>query len=484
MKISSTLIVILFSLGLFNSCAINPVTGKKQLAFTSEVQEVQMGKEADPQIVAEYGLYENKELQAFINAKGKQMGAISDRPNLDYNFRIVDSDVVNAFAVPGGYIYFTRGIMAHFNNEAEFAGVLGHEIGHVAARHSVNQQAKTTLSQIGLMAGMILSPTVAQYGQELSQGLGLMFLKFGRDAEREADVLGVNYSTKIKYDAHQMAAFFGTLENLSQGSGGEALPDFMSTHPNPGERMKTVEKLATQVQRKENLTNLMINRNSYLKMIDGLVYGKDPKQGFVENSQFYHPVLKFQFPIPSGWKSNNSPQAFQMGEPNGKALMTLSLAQGANLEEAASNTIKKYGLTVVQNDKTTVNGLQVIRVIADQPENQEQQAPALRTLSYFIADGKTIYHMIGITAANTFDTYDNLFASTMSGFKKLTDPDKLNRKADRIKIITASSNTNLNEILNIRKENNAQKRKETAVLNGMTLTQVIPKGMMIKVISQ
>jgi len=482
MKKPILIIISIFAFSLFNSCAINPVTGKKQLSFTSEAQEIQMGKEADPQIVAQYGVYDNQTLQNFINVKGKQMGAISDRPNLTYNFKIVDSDVVNAFAVPGGYVYFTRGIMAHFNNEAEFAGVLGHEIGHVAARHSVNQQAKSTLGQIGLLAGMILSPTFAQYGQEASQGLGLLFLKFGRDAERQADELGVEYSSKINYDAHQMADFFGTLERLSEDSGNQ-LPDFLSTHPNPGERMATVDRLATQYQKKNNLTNPIVNRNSYLKMIDGLVYGKDPKQGFVENNYFYHPELKFQFPIPSGWKSANSPQSFQMAEPNDKALMTLSLAPGKNLQDAANTVIQKYGLTVVKNDQTTVNGFNVIRVIADQPANQQQQTQAIRTLSYFIADGESIYHMIGITDLNSFSYYDNIFSNTMSGFKRLTDADKLNRKPDRIQIITAQSNSTLSEILNIRKENNDKRRNEIAVLNGMTLNQSIPKGTMFKVLS-
>ncbi len=483
MKILLTSISILFTFSLFNSCAVNPVTGKKQLSFTSEAQEIQMGKDADPQIMAEYGLYENKELQNFISAKGKQMGAISDRPNLTYHFKIVDSEVVNAFAVPGGYVYFTRGIMAHFNNEAEFAGVLGHEIGHIAAKHSVSQQAKSTLGQIGLLAGMVLSPTVAQYGQELSQGLGVLFLKFGRDAERQSDELGVKYSSKIGYDAHQMAGFFGTLQNLSEDSG-NSLPSFLSTHPNPGDRMATVEQLATQTQKRLNLKNPVVNRNSYLKMIDGLVYGKDPKQGFVEDNIFYHPVLKFQFPIPNGWKTNNSPQVFQMADPQGKAIMNFTLAPGKNLQEAASTTIQKYGLTVVQSDQTTINGLNTIRVIADQAGNQQQQSPALRTLSYFIADGDRIYHMIGITALATFDNYDNLFSSTMSGFKRLTDAEKINRKPDRIKIITTTSNTNLDELLRIRKETSAQRKRETAVLNGMTLTQSIPRGTMIKVIDQ
>src|SRR3990170_8354717 len=143
---------------LFHNCARNPVTGKRQVVLMSEEQEIAMGKEADPQIVAQYGLYQDADLQAFITQKGKAMAAISHRPNLNYEFKIVDSEVLNAFAVPGGYVYFTRGIMAHFNNEAEFAGVLGHEIGHITARHSVAQQRNAILGQLGLIAGMVIRP--------------------------------------------------------------------------------------------------------------------------------------------------------------------------------------------------------------------------------------------------------------------------------------------------------------------------------------
>jgi predicted Zn-dependent protease len=141
-----------------SACARNPVTGKKQLVLMSEKQEIAMGQEADPQIVATYGLYEDKALQEFIDQKGQKMAKISHRNNLNYTFRILDSPIINAFALPGGYVYFTRGIMAHFNNEAEFAGVLGHEIGHITARHSVAQQRNSLLSQLGLIAGVVLVP--------------------------------------------------------------------------------------------------------------------------------------------------------------------------------------------------------------------------------------------------------------------------------------------------------------------------------------
>jgi len=149
------------------SCQVNPVTGKKQLAFMSEEKEIALGKSYDPQVVAEMGEYKNPAMATFLNEKGQAMAAISERPNLPWKFTLVDSDVVNAFAVPGGFVYFTRGIMAHFNNEAQFAGVLGHEIGHVTARHTVAQQAKQTLGQIGLIGGMVLSPGLAQQGGEV-----------------------------------------------------------------------------------------------------------------------------------------------------------------------------------------------------------------------------------------------------------------------------------------------------------------------------
>ena len=197
MKNQLILICLGASLLLAGSCAVNPVTGKKQIVLMSESQEIAMGADADPQIVAQYGLYENKVLQDFITQKGNEMAAVSHRPNLKYEFKIVDSEILNAFAVPGGYVYFTRGIMAHFNNEAEFAGVLGHEIGHITARHSVSQQSKAILGQVGLIGSMILVPQVAEFAEPLSQGLGLLFLKFGRDAERQSDELGVEYSQKL-----------------------------------------------------------------------------------------------------------------------------------------------------------------------------------------------------------------------------------------------------------------------------------------------
>ena len=199
---------ILIVLLLLDSCAKNPVTGKTEFMLMSKEQEIAMGQQSDPEIVAFFGIYQDEQLQRFIDQKGEAMAAISHRPDLPFEFKIVDSPVVNAFAVPGGFVYFTRGIMAHFNNEAEFAGVLGHEIGHITARHSAKQYSNAMLGQLGLVAGTIISPEFAQFADIAQQGLQLLFLKFGRDAESQSDKLGVQYSTQIGYDAAEMADLF------------------------------------------------------------------------------------------------------------------------------------------------------------------------------------------------------------------------------------------------------------------------------------
>jgi len=250
-----------------------------------------MGKQSDPAVIAQFGLYDDDELQQFIQEKGQEMAQISHRSNLDFEFKILDSDVVNAFAVPGGYIYFTRGIMAHFNNEAQFAGVLGHEIGHISARHSAQQYTKQMLTQVAFMGGMLASEKFRGMAGEMMQGMQLLFLKFSRSDESESDVLGVYYSTQVGYDSHEMAGFFKTLDRMSGGEGGR-LPEFMSTHPDPGRRYEEVNRLSDEYQ--EGVAGpLTVNRNSYLEMIDGILYGPDPRQGYTDNHVFYHPELKF-----------------------------------------------------------------------------------------------------------------------------------------------------------------------------------------------
>lgn len=470
------LTVIFFLAG---SCVKNPVTGKRDFMLLSKKNEIAMGKQSDPEVVSFFGLYEDKKLQRFIDNKGQQMADISHRSDLEWHFKIVDSPVVNAFALPGGYVYFTRGILAYFNNEAEFAGVLGHEIGHVTARHSAKQYSKSMLAQVGLVAGMVISPEFAQFADAASQGVGLLFLKFGRDAERQSDRLGVEYSTKIGYDAEEMAEFFLTLSRLSSEAEAAPVPAFLSTHPNPEDRFENVQELAAKWRQKVPGKELKENRNEYLQMIDGMVYGEDPRQGFVENKNFYHPVLKFQFPIPREFTFQNTPQQVQMAHSSGKAIMVLRLGQGESLEAAAQAVLQNNQLEMVESEKVTINGIPGIALLADQ--KQEQQT--IRTLTFLLQYGDNIYNFMGISSLADFNNFYPIFNSTFTNFRPLTDQALIGRKPERIQVKTARQNGTLAQALaseNVDKD----RMQELAILNGMELDDRVEKGMLFKVVER
>ena len=469
------------------ACSVNPVTGKKELMFLNDDDERALGLESDPGIVQSFGLYEDPALQNFINVKGKEMGAISHRPGVPYEFKILDSPVVNAFALPGGFVYFTRGILAHFNNEAEFAGVLGHEIGHITARHSASQYSKQVLAQGLLITGVVLSDDFADFADVAELGLGLLFLKFGRDDESQSDELGVEYSSTIGYDAHQMANFFQTIKNLSD-SDGERIPTFLSTHPDPGDRYNRVHQLAAMWQTEHNSTDLNVGRDSYLRMIDGLIYGEDPRQGFFEDGSFYHPELKFQYPVPLGWNTENTPQEVKMAPENGEAYMYFTLAPQKTFQEAVSAFLSEHELTLVSSNETLVSGLPAYAVVADQEVAQEgtgQQATAekeyIRLQTYFIRYNDLMYQFTGMAMKEDFVTYAPQFTRTMTNFRPLTDPSKLNRLPERISIVTVDADGTLQGVLE-RAGMPRDRFKELSILNGMKLEERLARGTLIKVI--
>ncbi|MBK8699403.1 MAG: M48 family metalloprotease [Saprospiraceae bacterium] len=450
----------------------------------SESQEIALGKEADPSIVAEYGLYENPTLQAFITTKGKEMAAISHRKTLPYEFKILDSPVVNAFAVPGGYVYFTRGIMAHFNNEAEFAGVLGHEIGHITARHGASQYSKQILAQVALVGGMVASQDFARFADLANTGLGLLFLKFGRSDESESDEIGVVYSTDIGYNAHKMADFFKTLQKMSSESGG-SIPTFLSTHPDPGDRFQKVNETATKFQKikGQSEASLKTGRDSYLKMIDGIIYGEDPRQGFFENNVFYHPELLFYFGVPKDWQTLNTPSQVQMAPKDGKALMFLELEASKTLDAAATDFVSRNKIVVEDKANVNVNGFPALALYGTQTPDAAagEQGQALKLMAYFIQYNNNIYKMVGLTANADFNSYFNAFQTTMKSFNKLTDASKINKLPQRIKIVTAKKNGTLQQIMADYKMGQ-DKMNELSLLNGMDLTATVEAGTLVKVL--
>ncbi|WP_347838758.1 M48 family metalloprotease [uncultured Draconibacterium sp.] len=483
---SLSIVVLIVSLVLLiPSCAVNPVTGKSQLMFMSEEQEVALGTQYDPTVISTFGLYNDDALLDFITEKGNEMGKISHRPNLQYHFRVLDSPVVNAFAVPGGYIYLTRGILAQFNNEAELMGVLGHEMGHITARHTAQQQTRQQISQVALAAGMIASPEVAQFANEAMAAMQLLFLSFSRANEREADRLGVEYSSKIGYDSHKMADFFDVLNKMQMGSSHAGVPTWMSTHPDPGDRNVAVHQSTEEWHTKLPQQSYAINTNTYLQLIDGLVYGEDPRQGFVEDNMFYHPDLKFQFPIPTGWTLVNSPMQVQIVPEDQNAAMIFELSQEKTADAAAQKTISDLQLTLLEKNNVQVNGLNAVAAMSQQvSQNQSGQEQVLKLLSYFIEKDGNVYAFHGLALDEQFNNFQPAFTSTMQNFTTLTNPAKLNIQPDRIKVISIrSASVSLEAAFDYYKVPK-DKYNEMALLNNRELNDELKRGDMIKILAK
>jgi predicted Zn-dependent protease len=460
------------------SCATNPVTGKQELMLLSDADEIKLGRETDGQVVREYGIYEDPKLAAYLDGICQRLGKVSHRSQLAYHFKILDVPVVNAFAVPGGYVYFTRGILAAVSNEAELAGVMGHEIGHITARHSAQQYSRAQLAQIGLGVGSIFIDSTVVTG--LAQlGVGMLFLRFSRDNERQADDLGVEYSSKAGYDASQMAIFFETLERMNPGSDRSGLPGWFSTHPNPVDRVKAVRARAAEWQRKLGVRDLKVNQESYLREIDGLIFGDDPRQGYVADHTFYHPGLHFQFPVPDKWKLKNTPSQVQMAQEGQEAMILFSAVAGSSPQEAARTFVSKTGATVTRSEAIQVNGLPSQRVISE----IRSQRGIYRLMSYFIGKEKNAYVFHGLTTSARFQNYRTLFENTMNQFKELSDPKRIDVKPDRIRVrSTKASDTLENELRSLGVP--GERLNEMAILNGGDLNKRVPANTLLKLVEK
>jgi predicted Zn-dependent protease len=443
----------------------------------SESDEIKLGRQTDAQVRKQYGVYEDQKLNAYLNDMCQRLAKVSHRPNLPYKFEMVDASAVNAFAVPGGYVYFTRGILANLNSEAELAGVMGHELGHITARHSAQQYSRAQLAQFGvLVGGLFLGDLVSGVAQ---LGVGMLFLSFSRDNERQADQLGVEYASKAGYDGKELAGFFETLERMNPGSDRSGLPGWFSTHPSPEDRVVAVRKEAEEWQQKLGSRDLKVNREVYLRHIDGLLYGDDPRQGYVDEGMFYHPDMKFQFPVPANWKVNNTQSQVQMMSENKDGIISFSIAPAQSPKEAAVKFTQANRATVLASDSITVSGFPAQRLVCD----IKGQRGVIRVVSYFIQKDKSIFYFHGLSALSAFDKHLNTFERTMRGFKELSDPKKINVKPDRVRLRTTKAAGTVESSLRsmgIPKDD----LDDTALLNGMELKENLPANTLVKVIEK
>lgn len=464
------------------SCVKDPVTGRSTISFMSENQEIQMGANSHEAVVMSMGLYDEGNWQPYIDRIGQEIADISHRAHLDYTFNVVDSPVVNAFALPGGWIYFTRGILAHFNSEDELAGVMGHEVGHVVARHSAEQYSRQQLATIGLGVALVLSEDVRRYGQFAQMGLGLLFLKFSRNQESESDMLGVQYTTQLGYDSHEMAGFFRTIARLS-AQHGSSTPNFMSTHPNPLNREQRVHDLTDKYRQEVEYKPRNNNRNSYLRKLEGMVYGEDPRNGYHDEQRnaFYHPRWDIQFPVPSGWKmQRNALQIQFVPESKDQGIMIMKHPKLNDFNAAADEFAQGETIKVVDRKSVRVNGYQALRLISE--VTNQDPSKNMGVVSYFINAGDKVYVGHGFTAADQFNSRLQTLEKPLKGFGRLTYSPAKRKQPTRIRIKAAPRDASLESALKSLGAKQDQ-LEQLSLLNGLELQDPVKRGYLLKTLS-
>lgn len=352
----------------------NPVTGKNEHTVMDERSEMAEGAKAHPQILAEFGAYKNPEVQAYVNEIGQRLAKASHRPELDWHFTVLDSPEVNAFALPGGYVYVTRGIMAYMHSEADLAGVIGHEIGHVTARHGSQRATRQQTAGIGVLAATLLGivlqsqgiPGAASAASQVSQGVAAGYVaKYSRGQESQADKLGAEYLSRVNYDPHNMVDVIKVLENQERFAADQARAegraprkggsDYLASHPSNEQRLRDITEIANQYQAKADYGDEGHNR--YLQMIDGLAFGESADQGVTRGRNFYHQPLGIALTAPAGWRIQNAPDSLALVNGDGNAALLIKAVPpqaGNTHEEIIRNAIKPQSGKM---ERRTFNGL-------------------------------------------------------------------------------------------------------------------------------
>ncbi|NIN11487.1 MAG: M48 family metalloprotease [Gemmatimonadales bacterium] len=421
-----------------SSCATNPATGARQLMLVSEGQEIRMGREADPQIIAQFGLHPDSSTAQYVRGLGERLAAGSERPDLPWTFRVLDDPTVNAFALPGGFNYVTRGIMAHLNSEAELAAVMGHEIGHVTARHSAQQLSKQQLAQVGLVAGVLLAPELEDFAGLASAGLGLLFLKFSRDHERQADDLGLRYMTRAGYDPREMPRLYDMLGRVSAAAGGGRLPGWLSTHPDPADRRERIEQRVDSLSRTSGTT---VNRREYLRRLDGMTYGVNPREGFFREQAFLHPDLRFRLEFPRGWKTVNQKQAVLAQSPREDAIMQLTLSDHPAPASAARAFLAQEGVSGGPVRVGDVNGHQA----ASAGFRASTEQGVLRGLVTYVSYNGNLYQLLAFARQEQWGAYRGAVEVSFNSFDRLTDRTALSVQPLRLEIVTLDQTMTLQQ---------------------------------------
>jgi predicted Zn-dependent protease len=408
--------------------------------LVSQDQEIAMGKQAAAEVPAAYGLYGDDALRSYVAGIGHRLAKVSERPELPWSFEVVDDASVNAFALPGGFIYVTRGLLSHLDSEAELAMVLGHEIGHVTARHSASQMSQQQLAMLGFGIGMVVVPELQPLADVGQAGLGLLFLKFGRDDENQSDELGLRYTQRLGYDPAAGARAMDMLHLLSQQEPAGRLPGWLSTHPDPGDRY---QRLVARI-REQGLRGETVNRTAYLQRIDGLTFGEDPREGFFRGDAFYHPELRFELRLPRGYQRQNTKQAVVATSPQGDGIVRLTMANARSAREAATAFAQSGNVTPSDIRRRDWNGL---TAFAGGFQATSRERTPVSGVVAFVELGGRVYQLLGYTAGGSWSRYGRTITDSVQSFAPLRDPKAAEARPRRLEIVTPPRDMTIEEFV-------------------------------------
>lgn len=463
-------------LGTLTACATNPVSGKRELSFMSEAQEIAIGQQSDAEIRREMGVYDDPALQRYVSDVGQRLAALSHRPNLPWSFTVVDHPAVNAFALPGGYIYITRGILPYLDDEAELAGVLGHEIAHVTARHAAQQYTRATTGGVGLAVLGIFVPAAQPFTDLASTAIGVAFLKHGRDDERESDRVGMGYAASGGWDPRGVPEFLSTLARVDALSE-RGVPNWLSTHPEPAARVLETQPLAQSLA---SPTAASRNRDEYLDRIDGIVVGDSPEEGVVRGNLFLHPSLRFSLEFPEGWEVMNTPTqvaAREPGQPHFMLLQTVDQPVGRTIDEIGVRSMSSAGFRALEGQRLDINGLDAHVGVY---EGSISGVGAVTMRAAHIASGRQVYLLAGFATRDGFSRIDRDVESAIRSFRPLSAREAADIRPNRLDFYTVRAGDTWQSIAS--RGRGLVRAADLAIMNHRDVTDQPRPGDRIKIV--
>ncbi len=431
---------------LLAGCSTNPVTGKREILLMSAEQEKALGAQAAEQIERDIGLVDDPELTAYIRAIGERMAAVSPRQDVEYRFYVADMAEPNAFALPGGYIYVSRGLLAIANSEAELANVIGHEIGHVAARHSAQRQTRATGVGLLTVLGTVLAgakggaqaaETAAQIGQVAGAGL---IASYSRDQERQSDEIGQKMAADTGWDPMGMAEFMEQLGGYTVlVTGGARQPTWLDSHPSTGERVQTSAERARELT-VQPVPGIAVDREDFYRRFDGLLVGPDPKAGVFRDNLFLHPEIDFAIEFPQGWETQNQASAVLAAPAGRDALIQLQLSGATGDPAAAARQFaQQNGLTYTNASSGRINGFPAYQAVARAQTEQGELGVHLT----WIAHPGAMFLVTGMAPVAQYNNHAGAFTAAASSFRTLTDAEQNSITELRLDVVTARGGESL-----------------------------------------